>query len=110
MTLAQFSQLAQSYWPGKTRTFSTPQQVAKFVLLGSMCVRQERTIEASQWVAELVSGATAQAVSFREAKPDLDAAHIYLLELEVEYDSSRITTLWSEIETLVKAMLPVTER
>lgn len=105
MTLDEFTRLAKSYWPGMSHAFTTPRDVAGFVLLAQHCARQQPTVVGQQWVAELAAGAMAQAVQLRAAEADLDAAHMYLLELEDEYDPVRIEALWSEIKALMHPYL-----
>jgi hypothetical protein len=109
MTLQDFMHLAQSYSLTGTNRLSTARQFAEFVLLAKQCAARQKTAEAKQWVAELASGATAYATELCDDDPSLDAVHVALLGLEVEYDAENIRSEWAQIADWLMPYLPTTK-
>lgn len=55
------------------------------------------TVQHSQWVADLASGATATADLLMERDMRLEDVHLDLLDLGVEYDPTIIEALWLRV-------------
>jgi len=103
MSLDEFTNLATSLDGDKKLV--TPKQMAEFVMIAKQCAEHQTNAEDEQTVAEYASGATSRAHELCDSDHNLDAVHVALLELEVEYDPAVIKSEWANISTLLEPYL-----
>ena len=99
--MKEFEKYARSHWP----TSGQGQQITRELF--SDVIRkahdawiQDKTIEKSQWLAQLTAGVTARASELMDNDLRLEDAHLALLDLVVEYDEGKSSALWNRAYTL----------